>query len=96
MSDRTDEISELRAANLVLLANNTKLRRQRNELRLAIRQCLAENAHLADGEDCTLMDAGMNHTDANAAADRLMRHLFGVVNYTAPNNRSEPTARTAR
>lgn len=34
---------------------------------------------------CTLMDAGMSHADANAAADRLMRHLFGVVNYTEPN-----------
>jgi dihydroorotate dehydrogenase len=34
---------------------------------------------------CPLMDAGMNHAEANAAADRLMRHLFGVVNYTEPN-----------
>ena len=27
---------------------------------------------------CPLMDEGMNHADANRAADRLMRHLFGV------------------
>ena len=39
---------------------------------------------------CPLMDAGMNHIDANAAADRLMRHLFGVVNYTEPNVKDEP------
>ena len=38
---------------------------------------------------CPLMDAGMNHRDANAAADRLMRHLFGVVNYTEPNDQGQ-------
>lgn len=27
---------------------------------------------------CPLMDEGMSHADANRAADRLMRHLFGV------------------
>ena len=28
---------------------------------------------------CPLMDEGMTHADANRAADRLMRHLFGVA-----------------
>jgi len=41
---------------------------------------------------CPLMDAGMNHRDANAAADRLMRHLFGVVNYTEPNDQAKQPA----
>jgi hypothetical protein len=31
---------------------------------------------------CLLMDEGMNHADANRAADRLMRHLFGVKSNT--------------
>jgi hypothetical protein len=33
---------------------------------------------------CPLMDEGMSHADANRAADRLMRHLFGVK----PNTQS--------
>lgn len=36
---------------------------------------------------CPLMDEGMNHTDANRAADRLMRHLFGVKS----NSRGQTT-----
>lgn len=31
---------------------------------------------------CPLMDEGMSHADANRAADRLMRHLFGVKSNT--------------
>jgi hypothetical protein len=32
-----------------------KLERERNHYRDAILTCLEENAHLADGEDCTLI-----------------------------------------
>jgi hypothetical protein len=40
---------------------------------------------------CPLMDEGMNHADANQAADRLMRHLFGVKT----NAKEHPTADAA-